>query len=1151
MHKNKHIIFITSFISFAIFFVFALMARPRLVLYHTTLNLVIFSLFALPILIFSILNVIKIFKNTKTYQRLFDVLIPLLLLFPLYLGATGYISVFQIFIMDIWPFIALGFVLTFLVSYISNLIFLIIEFKELKQPSVDAFDSTSKKVNGFLSRLNDEEWPLYKYVIYLFVIAILFFIYPLFTEQFTIPLGGDYTQQQIPFYTNGYDDWWNFIKTGQFPLWDSNTFLGANNIGSNAFYYSINPFFLPILLFPRDLIPQGLAVLMITKFVLAALTMRMYLKYMGVKENTARLFAFMFAFSGWTTYYLWFNHFMEVAVVFPLIFLGIEKIFKEKSPYLLIIGLGLMGLANYFFLVTVAFLGVIYAGFRYFQLFKTFKLQDHPKILGLGVLGFAVGILAGGAALFPGLSVAMYSDRVTGATYLDNLKLLIENKQFSEAWKMISEWTAQSESYEHKVYYPLISFFFPVLSDRSVSLLNTSSYDNTISSIFAYTPIILLLIPSIITSFKNRKFSHFIAIVFFIFSLFTPFMYNALHGFTKEYGRWQLFVVFALVTYTALTFDKRETFKRGYFDLSFVIVALLMGFTYNWAFAYQNKNGFGNLEFRELVVFYQYFILVIVYLVLRFSYANKHVYKPLQVILSLEAVVMGTITMIGHGFISYTGSTSGGLVNYNNDVEVIRSIQALDGSYYRISASQSYKGNDNYPMRVGYNGLSAFHSLYNFELMEFNNWSKVNYNYNGWSLGLGEKRLFLNHFLNVKYYVETEKENVINFYRSGEIVDSIHVQRPNVPYTHSLLDNYDEQDRIVYQNENIFEFGFAVNKIMPYQRANPLVEGEMIDYFASSSVQTIVKNEEFYLQSGIVSLKDYEEISLAYPNIERETYNSMPLNYTEYWTGTGNINRKLVKTFYKCETSSYPYKNPTSEKIANACSIIGTPGSLGGGDAVEYTLANGEMLLPDGGYMMLHWPMSSRVRVFLYDENDEVITFEDVYNPSSSRYFKTLRGMHSTVSVKKLTVVPIGEQYTENSSYIFAYSPTQLQNVISKSEEFPLENVNVKTNKITFRTNYDEEKFIVTTIPFDRGWNVRSLNSARTGQAIKVYKTHGGFVGFMSEAGDTNYEMSFMPEYFMLGSLTTVIGFYIGVFGLVYTSKLKKHKKVESESVII
>lgn len=1144
MIKHKQTLYLVSFISFLLFFVFALLARPRLVLYHTPLNIAIFAIIGLPLLIISILNIIKVIKEKRPLMMIFDIVLPLLILFPLYLGATGYYSLIQFILLDIYPFIPIFFVITFLVSYLSSLLYLLTELKDKNQEIVIQSNVTTKKISGMINRFNDEEWPLYKFVIYLFVIAILFFIYPLFSEQFTIPLGGDFTQQQIPFYTNGYDDWWNFIKTGQFPLWDSNTFLGANNIGSNAFYYSVNPFFLPILLFPRDLIPQGIAVLMITKFVLAALTMRLYLKYMGVKENTARLFAFMFAFSGWTTYYLWFNHFMEVAVVFPLIFLGVEKIFKEKSPFLLIIGLGLMGLANYFFLVTVSFLGVIYAGFRYFQLIKTFKKTDHLKILGLGVLGFGIGILAGGVALFPGISVAMYSDRVTEATYLDTIKTLIQNKDYSQAWKLISDWTVQSETYEHKVYYPLITFFFPVLSDRSVALLNTSSYDNTISSIFTYTPIILLLIPSIITSFKHRKISHFIAIAFMVFSLFTPFMYNALHGFTKEYGRWQLFVVFALVTYTALSYEKKAEFKRWYFDVSFITMALLTGFTYMWAFSYQNKNGFGLLEEREYVVFYQFFVLIVVYLLFRYAYESKQLHKPLQTILSLEAIVMGTITMIGHGFISYSGSTSGGLQNYNNDVSVVRSIQALDGTYYRMNLSQSYKGNDNYPMRVGYNGLSTFHSLYNFELMEFNHWSKVNYNYNGWSLGLGEKRLFLNHFLNVKYYVETEKENVINFYQGGQVVDSIEVTRPNVPYTHSLLGDYSDKDRIVYQNQDMFQFGFGVNKIMPFERPNPLIEGEMVDYFAGTAIQTIVKNEEYYLQSGILNLSDFEEVSTKYPHLSKESYNSIPYQYNEIWNGASSLSKRLIKNYYSCIPQPYPYKNPTGDAVTDACEVVSNPSTLKSGDAIEYSIANGDMLLPDGGYLMLQWPLSSRVRVFLYDQNDQVITFEDVYNPSSTRYYKILRGMHSVTPVKKLTVVPVGEQYNENSSYIFAYGPDQIENVISKSEEYPLENVKVRTNTITFSTNYEEEKFIVTTIPFDAGWKVKSLKPDNSGKGLQVYKTHGGFVGFMSDKGDVNYEMSFTPTYFVEGGLTTLGGFYIGIFGLIYT-KIKRKKEVK------
>ena len=67
--------------------------------------------------------------------------------------------------------------------------------------------------------------------------------------------------------------------------------------------------------------------------------------------------------------------------------------------------------------------------------------------------------------------------------------------------------------------------------------------------------------------------------------------------------------------------------------------------------------------------------------------------------------------------------------------------------------------------------------------------------------------------------------------------------------------------------------------------------------------------------------------------------------------------------------------------------------------------------------------------------------------------------MHSLVPVKKLTVVPIGEQYNENSSYIFSYSPNQISSVISQSEEYPLSEVKVTTNSITFKTNYEEEVY--------------------------------------------------------------------------------------------
>ena len=239
----------------------------------------------------------------------------------------------------------------------------------------------------------DDPQSLLRYILFLIFMGVMFYAFALVTNLFTIPLSGDYVLQQIPFYLNGYDDWWHFFTTGEFVLWDDSTYLGANHIGSNSFYYYLNPFFMPILLFPRFLVPQGLAILMIGKMVGASLTFRLLLKHFRVEENHARIFAMAYGFSGWMAYYLWFNHFMEVAVVFPLVLLGIEKLLKDKNFRFLALSLFLMGITNYFFLVSTSFTAVFYAIFRYLQTAYQRPLKSNISVALYGLLAFATGIM--------------------------------------------------------------------------------------------------------------------------------------------------------------------------------------------------------------------------------------------------------------------------------------------------------------------------------------------------------------------------------------------------------------------------------------------------------------------------------------------------------------------------------------------------------------------------------------------------------------------------------------------------------------------------------------------------------------------------------------------------------------------------------------
>ena len=80
------------------------------------------------------------------------------------------------------------------------------------------------------------------FIFFMYCVAFVMFFYTLIRNQFTIPVSGDFTLQEIPFYFNGYDDWWTFFKTGKFVLWDDSAMLGVNNVGANSFYYLFNPF---------------------------------------------------------------------------------------------------------------------------------------------------------------------------------------------------------------------------------------------------------------------------------------------------------------------------------------------------------------------------------------------------------------------------------------------------------------------------------------------------------------------------------------------------------------------------------------------------------------------------------------------------------------------------------------------------------------------------------------------------------------------------------------------------------------------------------------------------------------------------------------------------------------------------------------------
>lgn len=179
----------------------------------------------------------------------------------------------------------------------------------------------------------------------LLLAAFIFLPFIIFDSGYFVYCG-DYNAQQIPFYMNAHDS----ILSGNIK-WNWYTDLGANFIGSYSFYLAGSPFFYLTLLFPSAAVPYLLAPLLMLKFGCASLFSYCYIKRHVKNQDMALLGALLYAFSGFSTYNIFFNHFHEAIVFFPLLLLGLDLLMEENKKGIFAIFVFVNCFVNYFFFV--------------------------------------------------------------------------------------------------------------------------------------------------------------------------------------------------------------------------------------------------------------------------------------------------------------------------------------------------------------------------------------------------------------------------------------------------------------------------------------------------------------------------------------------------------------------------------------------------------------------------------------------------------------------------------------------------------------------------------------------------------------------------------------------------------------------------------
>lgn len=240
------------------------------------------------------------------------------------------------------------------------------------------------------------------FLIGLLVAAVMFLPFVIYDRGYFF-FFGDFNVQQIPFYKLAHEA----VRSGAI-YWNEYTDLGVNFIGSYSFYLLGSPYFWLTLPFPTSVVPYLMAPLLCLKFATISLTGYGFITRFVKNKDYALLGGILYAFSGFSIYNIFFNHFHEAIAFFPLLLISLEEHLQNDRRGFFALSVFICAISNYFFFAGQVVFVIIYFIIRLAS--GAYRLT--PKRFFTLALEAVAGTLLGAFLLLPSALAILDNPRV-------------------------------------------------------------------------------------------------------------------------------------------------------------------------------------------------------------------------------------------------------------------------------------------------------------------------------------------------------------------------------------------------------------------------------------------------------------------------------------------------------------------------------------------------------------------------------------------------------------------------------------------------------------------------------------------------------------------------------------------------------------------